>query len=150
MSHKTLVIGSVLIFLLDRFLKLYAQHLPPGKVFAFLPGLQLGYFSNPALFFSPAWDWIPWLSLTVLITILSIVIWGFIENWKSGIGNLLPQNLFPILLGGASNTFDRFTYDGVIDYALLFNRATVNLADWLILGGLLILLIRPPRRQPPN
>lgn len=46
-----------------------------------------------------------------------------------------------IALGGASNIFDRLAYGGVIDY-LLFARSAWNIADIMILAGLLFFFMK--------
>jgi lipoprotein signal peptidase len=43
-----------------------------------------------------------------------------------------------ILLGAASNLFDRVAHGFVIDYLLLFGDSAINLADILILSGLFL------------
>ena len=140
MKHVTWTAG--IIFLLDRVSKYAAQNLPAGKVFSFAPDIDFGYFPNPALFFFPAWRWIPWVALTVLVALFGFLIWNLIGNWELGIGNFLRHPLFPILLGGASNVFDRFAYGGVIDIIHIGGLATINLADILIGLGIVLFLIR--------
>lgn len=132
--------------IVDRLLKSYAQGLPEGTAFSFFPGLEFGYVLNSGLFFFPAWRFIPWLALAVLITLFVFLIGHFIANWKFEIGNSRHRALLCVLLGGASNVFDRFAYGGVIDYVNIFGLATINLADILIFAGLLILIL-PVGRQ---
>lgn len=124
------------VFVLDRVLKWYAQGLPEGMAFSFAPGVEFGHFLNPSLFFFPAWSWIPWLSLAVLIALAILMA----THWRNQSLSPSPYPLVPILLGGASNVFDRFAYGGVIDYVNILGIATINLADILILGGLIILI----------
>ena len=135
-----IVWGSLVSIIADRMFKRYAQGLPSGEVFHILPGIDFGYYLNPALFFFPAWRWIPWLALVILIAILGFWIWSFIRNWKLEIGNSYHQALLPIVLGGMSNVFDRFAYGGVIDYVTIQGVATANLADILILLGVIFLI----------
>lgn len=148
-NEEWIVKGRVLVwlavagFIIDRVLKWYAQNLPEGKVFSFAPGFEFDHFINPSLFFLPAWRWIPWLALIVLITILGFWILDLFRNWKLEIRNSSHQALLPILLGGMSNVFDRFAYGGVIDYVNILGVATINLADILILGGLFLLIFKP-------
>lgn len=126
------------IFALDRFLKWYAHNLSTGKVFSFLPGIHFGYFLNPSLFFFPAWPWIQWVALAVLV---AVALFGIAQWLKQ---SLTPSTypLIPIVLGGASNVFDRFAYGGVIDIIHIGGIATINLADILILVGIVALLLR--------
>lgn len=127
---------SLSILLLDRALKWYVQSLPEGTVFSFFTGFKFGYFLNPALFFFPAWWWIRWFALGVLI-VLAILMAKHCHNQFLSPS---PYPLVPILLGGASNVFDRFVYGGVIDYVHILGIATINLADILIVGGLILIL----------
>ncbi len=122
------LIVAVLSITADRFLKWYAQSLPDGMAFSFFPGLKFGYFLNPSLFFFPAWRFIPWLALTVLT---AFIIYCVIHTAYS-------QSHLLILLGGISNVFDRFAYEGVIDYVSIARFATINLADILIVFGLIL------------
>lgn len=156
MSRRAFII--LLVFLIDRLLKWYVEHLPTGAVFSFGPGLNFGYYLNPALFFFPAWRWIPWVALGTLIVLISFYGLGFAT--RNGVakrfrhnrtttpyndtGCFTPNSTFlPILLGGASNVFDRFAYGGVIDYVNIFGVATINVADILIGTGLIILILKP-------
>ena len=160
------IVGVVL----DRLLKGYAQTIPDGTVFSFFPHLEFGYFLNPALFFFPAWRFIPWLAFVVLTILGSFLILSFkrqapnskqysnsnnqnskclgirISNlfgiWDLGFGISSRYALLPIILGGASNVFDRFAYGGVIDIIHITGLATVNLADILILVGAILLFRR--------
>lgn len=129
----------------DRILKAYAQGLPEGTAFSFFPGLQFGYFLNPALFFFPAWRWIPWVALVVLAILLGFWVLNLFRissaSWWIGFRISRPATL-AVLFGGASNVFDRFAYGGVIDYMNIFGLATINLADTLIFAGLLILIFQ--------
>ena len=132
-TYQLIDLLAVAGFIADRVLKFIAEHLPPGKVFAFAPGLHFGYYLNPALFFFPAWQWIPWVALIVLIALTTYYI---LHTTYSHIPLLL------ILLGGTSNVFDRFAYNGVIDYIEIFKLATINIADIMILAGILIIVWR--------
>ena len=105
---------------------------------------SFGHFVNPSLFFLPAWPFIPYVALIVLVAILGFGIWDFIRNWKLEIRNSYHQAFFPIVLGGVSNVFDRFVFGGVIDYVEIRGLATINLADILILLGMLFVLYRLP------
>lgn len=118
-------------FFADRLLKWYAQSLPESGAAFSLGPIKFGYYLNPALFFFPAWSWIPWVALVVLIVLAT----SYVLRSTS-----FQKFLFPILLGGISNVFDRFAYGGVIDYVGIFGLATINLADILIFAGLAVLI----------
>lgn len=133
-KYRVFVIVVVVIFVLDRTLKYYAQTLSQGEVFSLGRIFEFGYFLNPSLFFLPAWGFISWLALVVLI-ILTVSAFHIQDS-------IFRSNIFPIILGGASNVFDRFAYGGVIDYVYIPRLATINLADILILIGLVGLLLK--------
>lgn len=132
--------GAIIIalFVIDRILKYWSKNLPDGEAFAFIPKIEFGYFLNPSLFFFPVWSFVPWVALGVLIVLFGFWIW----KSRFGIWNS-PQGFFPILLGGLSNVLDRFAYGGVIDYVNIVGLATLNLADILILSGILLIIFKP-------
>lgn len=136
--NRVVSLVVVTLFLIDRALKFYAQNLPLSEGFLFFPGLQFKYSLNPSLFFFPAWSFMPWLALAVLIA-LTI---SMTTHWRNRSLSPSPYPLVPILLGGASNVFDRFAYGGVVDYVEILGLATINLADILILIGLISILWR--------
>ncbi len=133
MKHRTWIIVAIAWVILDRILKWYAQSLPDGTVFSFFSGLKFGYFLNPALFFFPAWRWIPWVAFAVLI---ALTIYYVFHTTSSRYALVL------IMAGGFSNVFDRFAYGGVIDYISALHIATVNLADVLIFSGLALMILK--------
>lgn len=56
-----------------------------------------------------------------------------------------------VILGAASNLYDRATYGAIIDYLLFFNRSAVNVADGMIVAGLLALYLRhDPKPKAPT
>ncbi len=138
MRGKILTSLSLVIFIADRLLKLQVQNFPAGKVFSFLPGITFGHFPNPALFFFPAWRWLPWVALLVLTSLLIFIV----RHWFFKSLSPNPYPLIPIALGGASNVFDRFAYGAVIDYVNIWGFATINLADILIFTGLIFICLR--------
>lgn len=125
----------LVIFLLDRLLKWYVLNLPLGGVFFSLGPLHFGHYLNPALFFFPAWNFLPWLALAALIALL---ISSFVMSHSP-----FRRAFLPIFLGGASNVFDRFAYGGVIDYVNILGLATINLADIMIATGILLIILKP-------
>lgn len=140
LKHKTIIlIIVVLAFVADRTIKLYAQSLPDGTAFVIIPVLQFGSFLNPSLFFLPAWRIIPLIAFLVL-AVLAIL---YLTIKDGG----LRLNLTPIILGGASNVFDRFAYGGVIDIISLGNIMTINIADLLIIAGIIMFLRQPPPKK---
>lgn len=128
----------VLLFITDRLLKLAAQ----------LFGDAAGFFvysHNSALAFSiPA----PLAVITFvipIITILFIILTGSAlaqgKGWPAfGYGSLA--------VGAFSNLIDRWLYGGVIDYIQIWILPVFNIADVMIVAGLLVLFFRIPSGHP--
>ena len=112
-KHSPILIGGVL-FLVDRVFKRLALH------------DRIASFSN--------YDWVfgvPALPeiivvVNVLILVAVLVLWHRHQH---------PALLF-ILIGGLSNLSDRFMYGSVIDYIFIIPFAPFNLADGLIVIGI--------------
>jgi len=145
--RRTATIGALLLFAIDRFLKWYSQSLPEtGTAFSLLPGIQFGRYINPALFFFPAWQWLPWVALFILILLLGVTAYHLLRTTSSRVSTPLFATL-PIVLGGMSNVYDRFAYGGVIDYFTFLNMATWNLADVLIGIGIVLFFLNRKKAQ---
>lgn len=165
MYKKYITSAAILIiFISDQVLKYYFRNLLSGEVFSFLPGLKFSYSLNPSLFFFPAWSFIPWLALIILII---LVLWygigvaariGIVSRFSLLNRITTPPHytsrytathtqLLPIILGGLSNVFDRLAYGGVVDYVEISSIARINLADILILAGLLGLIFKTKKSQ---
>ena len=121
---KVFAIVCVILFVIDRLLKI--QNLPIGEIFPFLQ-----YSTNNSLLFLPNFAWIPWAALIILIAVIIL----FIKNPSS-------SALIPIILGGASNVFDRFIYGGVIDMIYIPHLFTANIADLLIFLGIAMTIFK--------
>lgn len=97
-------------------------------------------FKNDALVFSwPAPNWVAIVLMLLALVVVGIVGWRMWRRRSFGaaVGSLL------ILVGAASNLYDRFTYGYVIDWAYLGRWWPVfNLADVMIGVGLVLLLFR--------
>ncbi len=52
------------------------------------------------------------------------------------------------ILGACSNLFDRVAYGFTVDYFIFFSRSAVNIADGMIVGGALWLLLAADRDCP--
>lgn len=74
--------------------------------------------------------------------LFAIFLWQFIRAVRTP--SVAAPALLLIVLGAASNLYDRVAYDAVIDYVMFFGRAAVNLADAMIFIGVAVLLLRNP------
>jgi len=120
MKSKSVFIAiSVGLFFLDRILKFVFFKFYPDVVFlnkGFAFGLP---FDNSKI------------SFVMLIVILFLLYLFFIKKYYP---------ILMILLGAISNLFDRFFYDGVIDYINIPFGGVINLADAMIFAGAVFLL----------
>ena len=113
----------VSLFVLDRFLKYY--FINQGSYVINL-GVAFGVISDkPNLVFV----------LHFVLTILLILYF-----YKSKLSNVMKSALSLIILGSVSNLLDRFMYNGVVDYIDLWLFPKFNLADMIIVFGVLLLI----------
>lgn len=113
----------VSLFVLDRVLKYY--FISQGSFIINL-GVALGAISDK-----------PNLVIAIHFVITALLILYF---YKSKLGNGMKSALSLIILGSVSNFFDRFMYNGVVDYIDLWLFPKFNLADIIIVSGVLLLI----------
>jgi len=97
--------------------------------------IKLELFKNPKLYF---WAVNSVFLYIVVGAVLLLLIFLFFRSWRQR--NLLLINGFClIILGGASNLFDRITLGYVIDWIRVFFLpiSIFNIADIMIVGGIL-------------
>lgn len=140
MSKKIIAIYSAIIFFiaLDRFLKALALASQPWPVNLIGEILKFGFKANYYIAFSlPLAGW-PLLVLLILI-IVSLIFLGLFYWFKHKFDQLIF--LLLIIFGASSNLFDRLKYGFVIDYLDLKYFTVFNLADAMIVAGVIWLLI---------
>ena len=127
--------AAVFLFVVDRALKLYALASPTTRPLA--PFVNFALFKNTGLVASlPVPAFVYWMvSMLGIVGLVGILL--FIIKKQSAITTLL---LTVILLGALSNSFDRIAYRATIDYLIFFNRSAVNIADGMIIAGVIALL----------
>lgn len=125
----TLLIAAMVV-VLDQLSKHWAeQHLPPGVIRPWLPGLiahQLVY--NRGAAFSLLTGAQPLLALISAVVVLAVVIWVL----RQGLLRPLQSLAIGLLLGGAAgNGIDRWRSGAVVDFLALvpFDFPVFNLAD---------------------
>lgn len=141
--HTTIMVTGVLLAL-DRALKLAAQYgLTEGwSFFDFYPRLTL--HQNYGLAFD-----LPLGRITIII--ITTIVLATLCVWLIRIWNTQPSTrnaLVFVVAGAASNLFDRVFYGFVIDTIEFFPRSIWNVADIMIVVGLLMLL-RPRKTARP-
>jgi signal peptidase II len=123
------------ILAIDRALKAVALSGVARRIF---PGVEFALFRNPGIAFSlPLPNIIFWPNAAL---ILGALIWLLLRLRKDdAVGATL---LACVILGSLSNIIDRAVYGAVIDYLIFFGRSAVNVADGMIIGGVLTLIVR--------
>lgn len=143
-THETtaVAISAAVLFFIDRYFKTSALsggawQLGDGRFFHFNLFLNTGIAFSipvPALFF--------WIAASVA---MSLLIGAFVYYLR-----MRPQfasYILLIILGAASNAYDRVVYAATVDYLIFFSVSAINIADAMIVVGLtaLYLLQRPPK-----
>ncbi len=135
--NKTAWLGAVLLLILDRALKMAAIVFWQQQPIKLIGGWFLGYNLNKYLAFSLPWTG-PVLSIVLSIVVIGLIIETIItlrQHRPNAWGWLL------LLIGSTSNLYDRLVYGGVIDYLATW-WTFLNLADILIVSGLMIIIIK--------
>lgn len=133
---KTALFWAVLLLASDRLLKIIAIKYWSENQINLFPGWSLTYSLNYNIAFSIPWSGFSLLlSLTVITLLLTFIALHQIKKQPTRIWG------WSFLLAGTySNLYDRFIYNGVVDY--LTNWWTIfNLADVLIIFGLSAILL---------
>lgn len=136
-ASRIYLLIALAVFLLDRFLKFVIFKIPAlsSGIFNYRAGIGLRLFRNERF----AWSWpvsnraSAILSLLILV-VLALTFFRFRRRRKF----LLPATF--IFLGAASNLFDRLFLGGVIDYIVVPWEGIINLADVMIVVGLILVL----------
>jgi signal peptidase II len=138
-KKMTALYTAVIFFVaLDRFFKVLAF---TGQAMEFnIVGdlLKFAYKANYYIAFS-----LPlagsFLLILVVLIIVGLIIYGLVIFKKHEFIRLMP--LVIIILGASSNLYDRIKYGFVIDYLDLKYFTVFNLADVMIVTGVILLII---------
>ncbi|MDD3101877.1 MAG: signal peptidase II [Patescibacteria group bacterium] len=136
MKNKLILINILVLFffILDRlFKKIALLDRTIGNSF-----FNFSLFKNPNLALS-----IPFNGI-LFYFLLIIIFWWLVDNLIKSYrtNNILKVLAFSLIFAGAiSNLLDRLEYKAVIDYLNIFYFSVVNLADLMISGGLIILIL---------
>ena len=144
-------IAAGILFCVDVVLKMIARRfLMEPRVFVFTPAGPIGFIPsvNDVLAFSlpipNVWIW-PVGGVVVLALIGML---GRISDFKFQIRDRRALAITAIVLGAMSNLTDRTFLGGVTDYLSLTNAfPAFNIADLLILGGVIVWAISERRRE---
>jgi len=115
----------------------------PDKIFLFPGIVSFDRHINYGIIFSLNFPMLPVIivSAVFMAVILVLLIKSFLSppsegGARGGLGWLL------ILAGALSNFADRVMYLGTVDYINILDRSLVNLADGMILAGIIVLLTK--------
>ena len=156
---------SIILLIVDRSIKYFASSINFGGGF-----VKMGIYKNYSGAFS-----LPiagWLYNIAGIILLIIFIYLFLLSLRAERSNLARDGIATplsasrnnrisylfIIFGGASNLFDRIYFGYVIDYIQVSQRSFFNIADAMIIEGILILVIfnkkfmsfQNPKSQAPS
>lgn len=109
-----------------------------------VPGFEFVLFKNSGIAFSlPLHETIFWV---LALPVFTLLLWMFISAVRKGDRAVSAALLF-IILGASSNLNDRLFLAATIDYFLFFSLSAVNIADGMIVGGVLGMIFRPKKGQ---
>jgi signal peptidase II len=130
-----------IFFIVDRLLKLLALSMGAENYIPIAGDLFLFHFTpNPYISFSLPLS--GWLLYTLIFSIVALLIAYIIYLIRKKRGQKYEVALLTIILFGAiSNIIDRCLYGYVIDYLELKYFTVFNLADVMISGGAIILIL---------
>ncbi|MFC2091320.1 signal peptidase II [Elusimicrobiota bacterium] len=128
-----------IVFICDRFLKLLVSiNLDYGQKIELFSFLDLTYLKNTGIafsFLSGNNDVLIWVNVIIISLIMFVII-------KSSQKKGIVYSAYGIILGGAmSNLWDRYFYNGVIDYIDFKIFPVFNIADTAITIGAVLLVI---------
>lgn len=146
--HKVvfIVIISLILFIIENVIKYSLINKIPDKGFYFFDLIQIGFFPNENIAFGLP---LP-QALTIILVIIILIFLSFLwwislakkETWK-----LLANSL--IILGALSNLLDRLIFGYVIDYLNVLIWPVFNLADTMIVIGVLIYVFSEFKKKKP-
>lgn len=138
-DKKMIAVSLAVIFFAsaDRFLKILAFNNQASQVNLAGDVLKFSYENNYYIAFSLPLSGV-WLNVVVAIIIL-LLFFYLLKTYRNGQRKIVVC-LFAVVLGAASNLFDRLRYGYVIDYLDLKYFTVFNLADIMITTGIIFLL----------
>jgi len=137
-EHYTLV---TVLFVTDRICKALALS---GMAYGRPGTFEFVLFQNQGIAFSiPFPTLLYWIAVTTLFIAL---VEYFTRLYRAN--NSRALFAFLVIAGATSNMLDRAIHEAVTDYIVFFSRSAVNIADAMIVLGLLM-LVRAPRTPAP-
>lgn len=136
---------AVIFFIgLDRFFKIFALSDMGGARNLLGDILKFNFKTNYYIAFS-----LPlagqWLNIIIYLIVL-LLIYYLARMWRAG-KQVAVIGLFNVIIGAASNLYDRLRYGFVIDYLDLKYFTVFNLADVMITVGVVLLLLNFNKKE---
>jgi len=140
-THLTAIGISGFFLLIDQFFKYIAYTNPDLRFYMIDPWLGWEYLANPGIAFSlPIPNiFLVWSTPVILFLLCTL----FIKKKERGVWYLLATTL--ILVGATSNFIDRVLFGITIDY-IRVAHSVLNIADIMIVGGALALLVQETKK----
>ena len=140
MDHLILLLGGLFLFALDQILK-YIAYSNQNLVFVWNKLIGWEFYANTGIAFSLPF---PNTILLVFTPIIIFILSAYYLKTKPK-NKFLRISLLLIIFGATSNFIDRILFGITIDYFRLFT-AVINLADIMIVSGVLLLLIKDKKK----
>lgn len=129
--------GLGVLLALDRIAKWVAIMQWSSRPLEILPSIRLEFLLNPGVALS-----IP-VGGTAALVVSMLLLFAFLIILVRTLKHKEERNalaLVSVLVGAGSNLADRILYGGVVDYLGIWRLPVINLADLLIVGGILALV----------
>lgn len=134
------------VFMLESLIKYYLLNkVPPEGFYFFSNFLQIIYTPNQNVAFSLPLPQILTIVIVIVILIFLSYLWRQ-SMQKSKLWELTAASL--IILGALSNLIDRLFFGYVIDYINIFIWPVFNLADVMIVSGVIIYILTEFKTRP--
>lgn len=137
---------SIGLLILDQIFKYWAFIRLSGEADFFILGrfLSLEFYQNPGIAFGIPLP--PWFFYLVVVVILILLGYFFRQYYQKK--DLISLFALSLIMGGAlSNLIDRMRFGYVIDYLNFAFWPVFNLADVMVVSGVIVLLIKLLRRS---
>jgi signal peptidase II len=139
-KKTALIFVAVFLLMTDRMLKAMAFKLQPEQPLDLLGSyLQFEFVQNYYISLSIPVGGLFVIILSILI-VLGLIAW-FVHSWSLN-KPILLMALSLVILGAASNIYDRIIYGYVIDYFSFKYLFTNNMADMMIFIGVIELIFK--------
>lgn len=134
-----LIFIGLFLVLIDQFLKfIVVNYLPKDGFFVFNNNLGIAAFQNPGVAFG-----LP-MPKVIMYIVIFLILYFLLQKFQQELKNMNFLILFSLMLviaGALSNLIDRLYRGFVIDYIHLFNLSVLNLADFYIIIGIIIMIV---------